>query len=178
MRTTMRNSLPEKCFWVVPSACIGKYLSCGFPIINFCNPGVHYETPYIIYKYIKCRRNCNICISNCFVKSCFKKKAWVGSQYTVHTVVTVNILYTLRSQSIYCTHCGHILVRQKKYAYSLALGFVTRTNELLKPGILIFINHKHMLRVKYFFIGQQFQTWRLCDIWQFHLTRLRCREYT
>jgi len=25
-----------------------KYLSCGFPIINFCNPGVHYETPCII----------------------------------------------------------------------------------------------------------------------------------
>jgi len=22
-----------------------KYVSCGFPIINFCNPGVHYETP-------------------------------------------------------------------------------------------------------------------------------------
>ena len=25
-----------------------KYVSCGFPIINFCNPGVHYETPCII----------------------------------------------------------------------------------------------------------------------------------
>ena len=24
-----------------------KYLSYGFPIINFCNPGVHYETPCI-----------------------------------------------------------------------------------------------------------------------------------
>jgi len=22
-----------------------KYVSYGFPIINFCNPGVHYETP-------------------------------------------------------------------------------------------------------------------------------------
>jgi len=22
-----------------------KYVSCGFPIINFCNPGVHYEMP-------------------------------------------------------------------------------------------------------------------------------------
>jgi len=30
-----------------------KYVSYGFPIINFCNPGVHYETPYIyIYIYI------------------------------------------------------------------------------------------------------------------------------
>jgi len=25
-----------------------KYLSYGFPIINFCNPGVHYETPCIL----------------------------------------------------------------------------------------------------------------------------------
>jgi len=24
-----------------------KYVSYGFPIINFCNPGVHYETPSI-----------------------------------------------------------------------------------------------------------------------------------
>ena len=25
-----------------------KYVSYGFPIINFCNPGVHYETPCIM----------------------------------------------------------------------------------------------------------------------------------
>jgi len=25
-----------------------KYMSYGFPIINFCNPGVHYETPCIL----------------------------------------------------------------------------------------------------------------------------------
>jgi hypothetical protein len=25
-----------------------KYVSYGFPIINFCNPGVYYETPCII----------------------------------------------------------------------------------------------------------------------------------
>ena len=30
-----------------------KYVTYGFPIINFCNPGVHYEKPYIyIYIYI------------------------------------------------------------------------------------------------------------------------------
>ena len=23
----------------------GKYVSCGFPVIIFCNPGVHFETP-------------------------------------------------------------------------------------------------------------------------------------
>ena len=26
----------------------GKYVSCGFPITHFCNPGVHYENPCII----------------------------------------------------------------------------------------------------------------------------------
>jgi hypothetical protein len=26
-----------------------KYLSYGFPIINFCNPGIHYETPCITF---------------------------------------------------------------------------------------------------------------------------------
>jgi hypothetical protein len=25
-----------------------RYVSYGFPIINFCNPGVHYETPCIM----------------------------------------------------------------------------------------------------------------------------------
>jgi len=27
-----------------------KYMSYGFPITNFCNPGVHYETPWITLK--------------------------------------------------------------------------------------------------------------------------------
>jgi len=58
---------------------------------------------------------------------------------------------------VYCTHCGHILVRHKKFVLSLALGFVTRTNELLVPGILIFINHKHELRVKYFSLASNFK---------------------
>jgi hypothetical protein len=58
---------------------------------------------------------------------------------------------------MYCTHCGHILLRHKKYAYSLALGFMTRTNELLEPAILIFINHKHELRVKYFSLASNFK---------------------
>ena len=29
-----------------------KYVSCGFPIINFCNPGVYYETPCINFNWI------------------------------------------------------------------------------------------------------------------------------
>ena len=28
-----------------------KYVSYGFPIINFCNPWVHYETPCITWRY-------------------------------------------------------------------------------------------------------------------------------
>jgi hypothetical protein len=36
-------------FWVVPSICTGFVNTCptGFPIINFCIPGEHYETPCI-----------------------------------------------------------------------------------------------------------------------------------
>ena len=30
-----------------------KYVSYGFPIINFCNPGVHYKTPCIILDHLK-----------------------------------------------------------------------------------------------------------------------------
>jgi hypothetical protein len=32
-----------------------KYVSYGFPIINVCNPGVHYETPCTLWNalYIK-----------------------------------------------------------------------------------------------------------------------------
>jgi hypothetical protein len=33
-----------------------KYVSYGFPMINFCNPGVHYETPFIYRILIKCLR--------------------------------------------------------------------------------------------------------------------------
>jgi len=34
-----------------------RCVSCGFPIINFCNPGVHYETPCIlIYEKPKLQR--------------------------------------------------------------------------------------------------------------------------
>jgi hypothetical protein len=47
--TTMKNSLLGKqilnCSFYLYR--FRKYLSCGFPIINFCNPGVHYETPCI-----------------------------------------------------------------------------------------------------------------------------------
>ena len=55
MWTTMKNKLLGiyilSCSFYLYTYC--KYLSYGFPIINFCNPGVHYKTPYIyIYIYI------------------------------------------------------------------------------------------------------------------------------
>jgi len=28
-----------------------KYVPYGFPIINFCKPGVHYETPCILIRF-------------------------------------------------------------------------------------------------------------------------------
>ena len=49
MWTTMKNNLLRKTFL----SCsfyryrFRKYMSYGFPIINFYNPGVHYETPCI-----------------------------------------------------------------------------------------------------------------------------------
>jgi hypothetical protein len=49
MWTTMKNnSLGKKlnCSFYLYRFC--KYVSYGFRIISFCNPGVHYETPCII----------------------------------------------------------------------------------------------------------------------------------
>jgi hypothetical protein len=51
MGTTMKNNFLGKkflsCFFYPYR--FHKHVSYGFPIINFCNPGVHYETP-CIYK--------------------------------------------------------------------------------------------------------------------------------
>jgi len=54
MWTTMKNYLMGKKFLncSVYLYRFRKYVSYGFPIINFCNPGVHYETPCIICIYI------------------------------------------------------------------------------------------------------------------------------
>jgi hypothetical protein len=40
-----------------------KYGSYGFPIINFCNPGVHYETPCIIVNCIQNMKKWNLLLS-------------------------------------------------------------------------------------------------------------------
>jgi hypothetical protein len=49
----MWTTIKKTTFWKKKLGCsfylyrFRKYLSYGFPIINFCNPGVHYETPCI-----------------------------------------------------------------------------------------------------------------------------------
>jgi hypothetical protein len=50
MRTKMKNNLLEKKFLSCSFYLyrFRKYVSYGFPVIHFCNPGVHYETPCII----------------------------------------------------------------------------------------------------------------------------------
>jgi hypothetical protein len=49
MWTTMKNNLLRKTFLSCSFYLyrFRKYVSYGFPIIIFCNPGVHYETPCI-----------------------------------------------------------------------------------------------------------------------------------
>ena len=49
-RTTMKNKLLGKKFLNCSFYLyrFHKYVSYGFPIINFCNPGVHYEMPCIL----------------------------------------------------------------------------------------------------------------------------------
>jgi hypothetical protein len=47
MWTTMKNNLLGKNCCPFYLYRFRKYVSYGFPIINFCNPGVHYETPCI-----------------------------------------------------------------------------------------------------------------------------------
>jgi hypothetical protein len=49
MLTTIKNNVLRKKFLSYSFYLyrFRKYVSYGFPIINFCNPGVHYETPCI-----------------------------------------------------------------------------------------------------------------------------------
>jgi hypothetical protein len=49
MWTTIKKQLTGEKNRVVPSICTSfdKYVSYGFPIIIFCNPGVHYKTSCI-----------------------------------------------------------------------------------------------------------------------------------
>ena len=55
-----------------------KYMSYGFPIINFCNPGVHYETPCIIVSYGSRRRL--VCLARRMVKLlAFREKIMLPS---------------------------------------------------------------------------------------------------
>jgi hypothetical protein len=73
MWTTMKNNLLGKTFLSCSFYLyrFRKYVSYGFPIINFCNPGVHYETPCIIESRYRSRlpddqlKFClHLCLSN------------------------------------------------------------------------------------------------------------------
>jgi len=67
MWTTMKNNLLEKKFLNFSFYLyrFRKYVPYGFAIINFCNPGVHYERPCIyIYIYIYIY----ICLPSCYPK--------------------------------------------------------------------------------------------------------------
>ena len=57
MWTTVKNNLLWKKFLSYSFFLhrFRKYMSFGFPIINLCNPRVHYETPCIIIKQINGR---------------------------------------------------------------------------------------------------------------------------
>jgi len=64
MWTTMKNNLlGRKClsYSFYPYR-FRKYLSYGFPTINFCDPGVHYETPciYALYRPVTRKTCCAI----------------------------------------------------------------------------------------------------------------------
>jgi hypothetical protein len=56
MWTTMKNNLRGNKFLSYSFYLyrFRKYVSYSFPIINFCNPGVHYETPCISFLLIIC----------------------------------------------------------------------------------------------------------------------------
>jgi hypothetical protein len=49
-----------------------KHVSYGFPIINFCNPGVHYETPYISEIWMNRETECDYTVDmrNCCQIKC------------------------------------------------------------------------------------------------------------
>ena len=51
MWTTMKNNVLGKTFLSCSFYLCGfrKYVSYGFPIINCCNPGVLYETPFVYF---------------------------------------------------------------------------------------------------------------------------------
>jgi hypothetical protein len=74
MWTTMKNNLLRKklsfSFYLYR---FRKYASYGFPIINFCNPGVHYETPCILYRQndLNILNHSNLCHEKLFLQLTF-----------------------------------------------------------------------------------------------------------
>ena len=65
MWTTMKNNLLGKKFLSCSFYLyrFRKYRSYSFPIINFCNSGVHYETPCIVVNCIQNMKKWNLLLS-------------------------------------------------------------------------------------------------------------------
>jgi len=58
-----------------------KYMSLGFPIINVCNPGVHYETPGICHCFYTLSRLVSVrvlCLSYSFLPHFFRPHFFIG----------------------------------------------------------------------------------------------------
>jgi hypothetical protein len=81
-----------------------KYVSYGFPIINYCNPGVHFETPCVINIvsiYVLCMQPCSehntalqyahgCCKTSCFTEEVFCSSYLVRSMKACGRNVTTN----------------------------------------------------------------------------------------
>ena len=65
----MKNNLLGKkilsCSFYLYRFC--KHVSYGFPVINFSNPGVHYETPCIFIQTIYIYIYVCVCVCVCYV---------------------------------------------------------------------------------------------------------------
>jgi len=61
---------------------VRKYVFYGFPIINFCNLGVHYKTPCITQILVCARRPSPLCLWVCF----WCNSPTVGQGLLIHEV--------------------------------------------------------------------------------------------
>ena len=71
-------------------------MSYGFPVINFCNPGVHYETPCISEKLRRPRKHPGIVEKLCFIAELESLKKIFCEQW----------LYAFAYDSLFCRDCA------------------------------------------------------------------------
>jgi hypothetical protein len=104
-----------------------KYISYGFPIINFCNPGVHYETPCTTVgavRWLTFIRN----MVTLFMFA-YSQILWLNTvMYKLGVLITV-LLFSLVSvvYSYLCIVTGWINLIKFKTCYFFMLSFVTRS---------------------------------------------------